>query len=258
MLDIEIVQGVILGIVQGITEIFPVSSTAHLILFPWFLGWQGEVDTLAFDVALHGGTLLALLVCLYRDIFDILLRDRKTLVYILIACVPAGAAGILFHHAVESTLRNPAVIVATLIGVGVIMMIAEAYGTRNRKTATLTDSILIGVAQAAALVPGVSRSGITITAGLFRNLSREYAARFTFLISIPVIAGAIMLEGKKMAAHPEHFHLDVVMAGFVAAFISGVFAIRFLLSFLKKYPLNLFVYYRFLLAAVILALIYIR
>lgn len=258
MPDFEIIQGVILGIVQGITEIFPVSSTAHLILFPWFLGWEGEVDTLAFDVALHGGTLLALLVCLYRDIFNILLRDRKALVHILIACVPAGIAGVLFHHAVESTLRKPAIIVGTLIGVGIIMIMAEAYGKRNRSTATLADSVLIGVAQAAALVPGVSRSGITITAGLFRNLSREYAARFTFLISIPVISGAIMLEGRKMVTHPEHFHLDVVMAGFMAAFVSGVFAIRFLLSFLKKYPLNIFVYYRFLLAAVILVLIYMR
>ncbi len=258
MLDGEIIKGIILGVVQGITEFFPVSSTAHLILFPWFFGWKGEIDTLAFDVALHGGTLLSLLVCFYRDIWDIIARDRKTLFLVVIACIPAGVAGILLHHAAESALRSPAIIVVTLAGVGFLMLAAESYGKRERMEASLLDSIFIGVSQAAALIPGVSRSGITITAGLFRNLTREYAARFTFIISIPVIAGATMLEGRKLLAHPESYHLDVFMAGLLAAFISGVFAIKFLLAFLRKYPLNLFVYYRFILAALILSLIYLR
>lgn len=258
MLDGEVIKGIILGIVQGITEFFPVSSTAHLILFPWFLGWKGDVDSLAFDVALHGGTLLALLVCFYRDILNILLRDRKTLALVILACVPAGVAGVLLHHAAERSLRNPVIIVVALIGVGILMIIAEAYGKRNRTEASFADSVLIGVSQATALIPGVSRSGITITAGLFRNLSREYAARFTFIISIPVIAGATMLEGRKMFTHPENYRWNIFIAGFMAAFISGFFAIRFLLAFLRKYPLNLFVYYRFLLAAVILALLYLR
>lgn len=258
MFDGEIIKGIILGVVQGITEFFPVSSTAHLILFPWFFGWKGEVDTLAFDVALHGGTLLSLLVCFHRDIWDILVRDRRTLFLVVIACIPAGVAGILLHHAAESALRSPVIIVATLVGVGFLMLAAESYGKRERREASLFDAVFIGVSQAAALVPGVSRSGITITAGLFRNLTREYAARFTFIISIPVIAGATMLEGRKLLAHPEGYHLDVVIAGLLAAFISGVFAIKFLLAFLRKYPLNLFVYYRFLLAALILSLLYLR
>lgn len=258
MLNGEIIKGIIMGIVQGITEFFPVSSTAHLILFPWFFGWKGEIDTLAFDVALHGGTLLSLLVCFHRDILNILIKDRRTLFMVVIACIPAGVAGILLHHAAESALRSPVIIVGTLIGVGALMLAAEFYGKRERKEASLLDSVFIGVSQAAALVPGVSRSGITITAGLFRNLTREYAARFTFIISIPVIAGATALEGRKLLAHPESYHLDVFVAGLAAAFISGVFAIKFLLAFLRKYPLNLFVYYRFLLAAVILTLLYVR
>lgn len=258
MLNGEIIKGIIMGIVQGITEFFPVSSTAHLILFPWFFGWKGEIDTLAFDVALHGGTLLSLLVCFHKDILNILIKDRRMLFMVVIACIPAGVAGILLHHAAESALRSPVIIVGTLIGVGALMLVAEFYGKRERKEASLLDSVFIGVSQATALVPGVSRSGITITAGLFRNLTREYAARFTFIISIPVIAGATALEGRKLLAHPESYHLDVFVAGLVAAFISGVFAIKFLLAFLRKYPLNLFVYYRFLLAAVILTLLYVR
>lgn len=247
------VQAIILGLVQGVTEFLPISSTAHLILFPWFFGWKGEVDTLMFDVALHGGTLLALLVCFYKDWIDMFLRDRRKLLYILIAIIPAGAAGVMFHKAIEHTLRSPLVIVFSLTGFGVVMLLAEKYGMRNKEDASLTDSVFIGIAQAIALIPGVSRSGITITAGLFRNLSRESAARFSFLLSTPVIGGALLLQGRKLLKDPEPYHLDLFALGFIAAFISGYFAIRFMMGYLKKYPLDLFVYYRFLLAAVILA-----
>jgi len=256
-LDIEIFKAIILGIVQGITEFLPVSSTAHLILFPWFFGWNGEVSTMTFDIALHGGTLFALLACFYKDWVDLFLRDRRKLLYIVIATLPAGIIGVLFSKTIEHTLRNPLVIVFSLTGFGLLMLAAEKYSKKKHHNPGMTDSVIIGLAQAVALIPGVSRSGITITAGLFRNLTRESAARFSFLLSTPVIGGATLLEGSKLLKNPGSYNFGVFAAGFIAAFISGFFALKFLLYFLKKHPLDFFVYYRFLLAAIIL-LIYFR
>ncbi|MFO0754837.1 MAG: undecaprenyl-diphosphate phosphatase [Thermodesulfovibrionales bacterium] len=250
-METDFFHAIILGIVQGLTEFLPVSSTAHLILFPWFFGWKGAVDTLAFDVALHGGTLLALLVCFYRDWLHLLFRDRRMLSYILVGIIPAGAAGVLLNKYVESTLRSPLVIICTLVGLGILMVVAERLSRKSKECVSLSDSLFVGVAQAIALIPGVSRSGITITAGLFKDLTRESAARFSFLLSTPVIGGAVLLEGKKLVASPEIYHLDVILAGVAASFISGYLAIRFLLEFLKRHPLNIFVYYRFLLAVII-------
>ena len=247
----ETVVAIILGVVQGITEFFPVSSTAHLILLPWFFNWGGEINTLVFDVALHAGTLSALLLCFYRDWLHMISNDRRMLLFILLATIPAGAAGALLHDVVEHTLRSPLLIAFTTLLFGILMLIAERHGGRNRERATFGDSMLIGVAQAIALIPGVSRSGITITAGLFRNLTRESAARFSFLLSTPVIGGATLLEGRKLLKNPGSYHPDLLAVGFFAAFVSGFFAIKFLLSFLRKYPLNVFAYYRFLLALVI-------
>jgi undecaprenyl-diphosphatase len=251
----DIIKALILGIVQGLTEFFPVSSTAHLILFPWFFGWSGEIDTLTFDVALHGGTLMALLVCFFGQWLDMLTHQRRMLFFIILACVPAGVAGVLLHKVVEHTLRSPLVIAASLVIVGFVMLMAEKdYAKLPRRTLgqmSLIDALFIGLAQAVALIPGVSRSGITITAGISRRITRESAARFSFLLSTPVIGGATLLEAAKLVKHPEAYHLDLFVTGFGAAFVSGVIAIRFLLSFLKEHPLNVFVYYRFTLAAVI-------
>lgn len=253
-MDPEIIKAIILGVVQGITEFFPISSTAHLILFPWFFGWEGELNTLTFDVALHGGTLVSLIVCFYKDWIHLFLRDRQTLLTIIIATIPAGAAGVAFNDIIEHTLRSPLIIVGTLVGFGVLMLLAERYGKRYKEHPSFVDGFMVGCAQAVALIPGVSRSGVTITAGLFRNIRRESAARFSFLLSTPVIAGATLLEGRKLVSSPEHYHLDVFAAGFVAAFISGFVAIKFLLAFLKKHPLHLFIYYRFSLAVIILGI----
>lgn len=250
----ETAEAILLGVVQGITEFFPVSSTAHLILLPWFFHWSGEVNSLVFDVALHAGTLGALLVCFYRDWLHMFTRDRKMLFFILFATIPAGVAGALLHHAVEDTLRSPLIIACATVLFGILMLAAERYSRRNRERASFRDSMLIGVAQAIALIPGVSRSGITMTAGLFRNLTRESAARFSFLLSTPVIGGAALLEGKKLLKSPGSYHTDVFAIGFFAAFVSGFFAIKFLLSFLKRYPLNIFAYYRFLLALAIVVI----
>ncbi|HSW61927.1 MAG TPA: undecaprenyl-diphosphate phosphatase [Dissulfurispiraceae bacterium] len=254
----ELIQAIILGLLQGITEFFPISSTAHLILMPWLFGWSGQIDTLTFNVAVHGGTLLALLVCFYRDWIDMLLHDRKMLFTIFAAIIPAGVAGILFHDIIEHTLRHPLVIAASLIIFGALMLVAERTGKQAKRNVTFLNAMIIGCAQAVALIPGTSRSGITITAGLFMNLKRETVARFSFLLSTPVIAGATLLECKKLFKTPADYQLDLFAAGFIAAFISGIFAIKFLMAYLKKHPLNAFAYYRFLLAGGILILYFTR
>lgn len=250
----DVLKAVILGVVQGITEFFPVSSTAHLILFPWFFGWGGELDTLSFDVSLHGGTLFALVAYFWKDWMELLLRDRRMLALVIVGTVPAGLAGLLLQKWVEHTLRSPLIIVATLVGVGFVMLWAEKAGEKNERpsgSATLRDALVIGFAQAVALIPGVSRSGITITAGIFRGITREGATRFSFLLSTPIIAGATLLHAKKMITGHESYDLTLVAAGFVAAAVSGFFAIGFLMDYLRKHPLHNFVYYRFALAGVV-------
>jgi undecaprenyl-diphosphatase len=173
---------------------------------------------------------------------------------IFMATIPAGVIGALFHTAIEHTLRSPLVIVFSATAFGILMLVAEKYGKKNRERSSVADGLFIGAAQAIALIPGVSRSGITITAGLFKDLTRESAARFSFLLSTPIIGGATLLEGRKLLHDPAAYNFDVFIIGFLSAFISGFFAIKFLLNFLKKHPLNIFVYYRFILAAFILLL----
>jgi len=254
-----ITQAVILGIIQGLTEFFPVSSTAHLIIVPWFFGWVGDVNTLSFDVALHAGTLTALLFSFWKDWLEIFTKKRRLLGLIILASIPAGIAGLYLNDIIEKTLRNPFLISLMLVAVGLVMLAAER--SEKRKTMDKTDFVdafIIGIAQAVAIIPGVSRSGITISAGLFKGLKREAAARFSFLISTPIIAGATLLHLKKFLTTWELHDFHLFTAGFISSSITGFFAIIFLLSFLKKYPLNLFVYYRFILAVVIIAGIWLR
>ncbi len=256
ILDSEMLHAIVLGIVQGITEFFPVSSTAHLILIPRLFGWSGEIDTLAFDVALHGGTLVALLLCFYKDWIDMLTKDRRNLLTVMIAAVPAGIAALVLQKIVEHELRSPLIIAVSLIVFGFVMLYADRYAAHHtahsKATPSWSDALAIGIAQILALIPGVSRSGITMSTGLFTKLSREGAARFSFLVSTPLIAGATVWEGRKVMMHSEGYRLDVFIIGVIAAAISGFFAIRFLLNFLKTHHFDAFVYYRFALAAIIL------
>jgi undecaprenyl-diphosphatase len=253
------IEALILGIVQGFTEFLPVSSTAHLILFPWFFHWSGELDSLTFDVALHAGTLLALVICFWKDWIDLILRKHKLFMRIVIASVPAGIAGVLLNDYVEHTLRSPYIIAVTLVVFGGVMLAAEKMNkTRNVDSLNLGDALTIGLAQAIALIPGVSRSGITISAGLFRGLEREASARFSFLLSTPIIAGATLLHARKLLKTSADHNMTLFLIGFIAAAIAGFAAIKFLMSFLKKHPLDLFAYYRFGLAVVIIAGIWLR
>jgi undecaprenyl-diphosphatase len=253
------IAALILGIVQGLTEFIPVSSTAHLILFPWFFNWTGQVDTLTFDVALHAGTLAALVACFWRDWIDLALRRQRLLGLIIFASIPAGIAGFFLNDIVEHSLREPLLISIMLVVVGVIMLISEkVYKHKEMEETGLKDAIIIGIAQALAIVPGVSRSGITIAAGLFRGFEREAAARFSFLLATPIIACATLLHLKKALDGNTHYDIDIFFIGIISSFIMGFIAIKFLLGFLKRYPLNLFVYYRFVLSAIIIAGIWLK
>lgn len=252
-------QAIILGFIQGLTEFFPVSSTAHLIILPWFFEWKGDVNTLTFDVALHGGTLTALLFCFWKDWVGLFTKKQKLLGMIILASIPAGVAGFFLNDVVEKSLREPLVISVMLVAVGFVMLAAEKVAKyKDMEKVDYFDALLIGIAQATALVPGVSRSGITISAGLFKGFKREAAARFSFLISTPIIAGAALLHLRKLLTGPAIYDFQLFSAGLITSFITGIFAIKFLLAFLKKYPLNIFVYYRFILAVVIIAGIWLR
>ena len=203
-------EAIILGIVQGITEFLPISSSAHLILIPWMFGWQGTlIDSLNFDVALHAGTLVAILAFFWRDWLDLLgkfftgikdgtwkTNEGRLVWFIVLATIPAGVLGLKYEHVVEESFRNPLLIAAALVVVSGVMWAAERYSAKTASLGhmSLGHSLFIGFAQALALVPGVSRSGITISAGLLSGYKREDAARFSFLLSTPVIAGAAILK----------------------------------------------------------------
>ncbi|MEW5975868.1 MAG: undecaprenyl-diphosphatase UppP [Acidobacteriota bacterium] len=263
-------QAVVLGVVQGLTEFLPISSSAHLILVPWLCGWKDQ--GLTFDVVLHGGTLLAILGFFWRDWLGMLESiwngnnlerippgvTRRTLPWIILGTLPAAFAGFFAQSLVETQLRSPLILSMTLSGVALLLWIAEkrAKLKKGLSEVSLVDALAVGTAQALALVPGTSRSGITITAGLFRGLTREAAARFSFLLSAPIIAGATL---KKLLDLRESGIADADVAplllGFLAALVTGYLTIRFLLRFLQRYTLFVFIYYRIVLGVVILLLI---
>src|SRR3989338_955427 len=193
----EIIQAAILGVVQGLTEFLPISSSAHLYLVPFFFGW--DYQGLQFDVALHWGTLLAVVWIFWRDYLEIL-KSPKMIGYLVLGSVPAGLAGFLLRDQIETVFRNPIVTVFTLSGFALLLWLADKKSKQNQNLTNLNSkkSFLIGVAQALSLVPGVSRSGVTTMAGLFANLSRQQAVRFAFLLSGPVIFGAGLVALKDL------------------------------------------------------------
>ena len=246
-----IFQAVIFGVVQGITEFLPVSSTAHLILLPWFFGWPDP--GLSFDVALHLGTLVALVIYFWKEWLALLAKPRM-IVFIIVATIPGAVAGVLFESQVENAVRSPKIIALMLSLMALVLVVAEMKGRRKKDLDQISwrDAITVGFAQAVALVPGVSRSGSTITAGLFVGLKRETAARFSFYLSAPIIAGAV---AKKMldifrAGIPAD-QVSAFVVGIAASGIVGYLSISFLLGYLKTHNTFLFVYYRIALAIVV-------
>ena len=254
-------EAIILGILQGLTEFIPVSSSAHLILIPWFFDWQGIVNNLSFSVALHFGTLLALLVYFRNDWIELTksIHQKNSMIWkLVIGSIPAAIPGILLHDWIES-IRSPVLIAFTLCLVSVFMILAEKNYGKSKKTGmekiNLKNALFIGIAQAFALIPGVSRSGITIVAGLTRGMNRADAARFSFLLGTPVVAGACLLEAKNIMSSGD-YEFDIFVAGILVSAIVGYAVIKYLIIYLQKYSLRPFAYYRFLLAFVIISSIF--
>lgn len=261
------IQALFLGILQGLTEFLPISSSAHLILVPWFFHWQNSlVDSLLFDVALHAGTLLAILGYFWRDwlalirgFFRTTKRGRanesmeRMVFYILLATLPAAFLGLLLEKSVEKTFRDPILILGPLVVVSGVMIWAERRkrSFRNLDQMNLAEAMIIGFAQALALFPGASRSGITITTGLLRGFRREEATRFSFLLSTPAIAGAAVLQFRHLI-HANAADWPILAVGFFASALVGYLAIAFLMRYLRVHTLNVFAVYRLLLAAVII------
>lgn len=270
----DYIYSTILGIIQGLTEFWPVSSSGHLLVAHDLLNFD-FVDNLGFDVALHLGTLLALLVYFYKDIYRYILAfiksfanwdlknnlDQRIAWYIFVGTFPAAFTGFFIADIAESTFRNLWLVASMLIIFGIFFILFEKLFPKIYELDKLTwyGVILIGVAQAIALVPGVSRSGITIITGLSQGLKRSAAAKFSFLLSIPVVFGAGLKKlydvGKEGLTGSEW---GVMIVGFIISAIVGYIAIKFLLKFLQNNPLNIFAYYRFVLAGVIIVYILVK
>ena len=259
-------QAIFLGLLQGVTEFLPISSSGHLALAEFFLGI--EEAGLAFDVALHLGTLLGVCIYFRRDLFKMVAslinpqilgegagHQRILAFYICLGTMPAVAAGYFLKDVAETIFRSPFLIAATLAGAGLLLLLADKAGKhlRDMKSIGFIDVVLIGVFQAFALVPGVSRSGITMTAGLMRGFNRMSAARFSFLLSVPVILGAGVYNLPDIISQgSEPGQLGFYLTGFFTAAISGYLVIAFLLRFIQSHSFAVFAYYRFALAGMVL------
>ena len=261
----NIIESIVLGIIQGLTEFLPVSSTAHLILAPWFFGFKDP--GLYFDVALHLGTLLAILLFFWRDFLkifmDMIKSEERGIVfwYLVVATIPGALFGVLLESKVESIFRSPALIAFSLAIFGVIIWVIDRKVKKERKIEEVgfKDALLIGFSQALALVPGVSRSGITMVMGRCLGFTREASVRFSFLLSAPIIFGSVMAGALKIFKGKEAMsfnYLDLGV-GVLTSFIFGFLAIRFLIKYVSKNNFDIFVIYRLALASLILiALMY--
>jgi undecaprenyl-diphosphatase len=263
--QIGVFEAVVMGFVQGMTEFLPISSRAHLIIVPWIFGWPDP--GLTFDVALHLGTLAALLIYFYKDWVRLTLSAMKLLkgdtrdpdarlaFHIILATIPAGVAGV-FLSGLENSLGTPKVIGVALIVVALLMRAGEMAGRRQTELLdmSLGDSLSIGFAQAIALIPGVSRSGITLTAGLFRGLSRRAAAQYSFLLSGPIVAGAVAKTLVDIAQEglPEGQPLPFVL-GIITSALFGFLSIAGLMRYLQTRSTFIFINYRLVLGVLILA-----
>jgi undecaprenyl-diphosphatase len=272
-------QAIILAVVQGLTEFLPISSSAHLILIPKLLNWQDP--GLPFDVALHLGTLIAVLLYFFREWLQLTLcgvgfhypkraseqmvqQNQRLFWYLVAGTIPGALVGYFFDHWIEENLRDPILIACAMIAIALLMWYAEysARLTRRLEQTSLGDSLTIGTGQAFALFPGVSRSGITITAGLFRGMTREAAARFSFLLSTPLIAGAAAMKVPKLLKqqHAGTMNLphSTLIASIAVSAVVGFVVIAFFLQYLQTRTLKIFIYYRIAFGIVILLLAFLR
>jgi undecaprenyl-diphosphatase len=257
--------------VQGLTEFLPISSTAHLILIPWLFGWKDP--GLAFDVALHVGTLAAILIYFFRDWMQVLgqglgmrtegdpalSRNRGLLWLLVAATIPIGVFGYLFQHRAETVWRTPNVIAAMMIVIGLVLWWADRIGRKQKDLGHLsfTDAMAVGFAQVLSIVPGTSRSGVTIAAGMLRNMDRATAARFSFLLSTPAIGAAAAKDFYDLMKHEGGIPADMLTAllvGIVVSGVTGCLVIRFFMNYLRRGTLTFFVAYRVIFGIIIIAL----
>lgn len=275
-------QPVVLGAVQGLAEFLPISSSAHLILVPWLLGWQGgAADTLTFDVALHLGTLIAVVAYFWRDWLRLLAALPEWLGFLLglargkrgqnlspaarllhlvvIATIPGGIAGVLLDAWAGEALRAPLLLACTLPLLGALLFWADRSAAQQRDLAEMgwRDALAIGLAQAAAIIPGVSRSGVTITMGRFRALDRAASARFSFLLSAPITAAAVVFKAGAIL-HIPSIEVPLFVIGVVVSGAVGALTIGGLLAYLRRASFAAFALYRVLLAVLIVTVIAIR
>ena len=260
---VEILKAIVLGIVQGVGEFLPISSSAHLILVPFLFGW--EANSMAFDIALHVGTLLAVLAIFFRDWWDLFIGavkrvtkgkesfENKMFWYLVIATVPGALLGFLLDDVVENIFRTKIWLIATALAVmGVLIFLGDRWADKHYKLETdfkhisLKQATLIGLSQALAIIPGFSRSGTTILTARLMGLSKKAATKFTFLLSVPIIAGAAVLKLKDLAINTE------TIVGVVVSFVVGIISIKFLLNYIKKHDFSVFAIYRVVFAIIIL------
>ncbi|MBU2028715.1 undecaprenyl-diphosphate phosphatase [Patescibacteria group bacterium] len=278
----ESLQAIILGLVQGLGEFLPISSTAHLVLAPYFFGWQDP--GLAFDVALHLGTLIAVVGFFWKDwveIFELAFKNqvqsfppqrdpakavakfkvqgyRKNILWLLIiATIPGVLAGYFLEAKAETIFRSPLIIAGTLFLAGLVLYLADKYlqHRKNLKQVDWKDSLIMGLSQAVAIIPGVSRSGATITAGLFLGLSRSSAARFSFLLSTPIILGATIFKMPELLQNGINWP---IILGVLVSALSGYLAIKYLLLLIEKVGYGIFFWYRTLLALLIIFVYFLK
>lgn len=261
----SILDAILLGLLQGLTEFLPVSSSGHLVLAHELLGW-GVVGGLAFDAVLHFATSLAVVAYFWRDIArlirdawhwvarrDVAPESKRLIVGLAVATVPAVILGLLLEDVMETTFRNPALVAATLILGSGIMFAAEKWGKVVAETLGWKRALSVGFFQSLALMPGMSRSGMAISGGMLLGLSRETAARFAFLLAVPLLLGAGAKKIFDLGASGELLSFAVpLIAGAAAAFVSGALVIHWLLRFLRTRTLYVFVWYRLILAGILL------
>ena len=260
----SVLKAIILGIIQGVAEFLPISSSAHLILFPYLFGW--EESGLAFDIALHFGTMMAVLAIFFKDWWNLFIgaikdiKDKKKSTngrmfwYLIIATVPAALTGLLLDDIIENIIRNKIWIIALALAImGVLIYIGDKWASKHYKKETkfedinLKQALIVGIFQAFAVIPGFSRSGTTILAGRLQGISKEAITKFTFLLSVPVICGATILKIGDLTFTKE------VIVGIISSFAMGVISIKFLLSYIKKHDFSIFAFYRVIFALIVFA-----
>jgi undecaprenyl-diphosphatase len=273
---VSVLQAALLGIVQGLTEFFPVSSSAHLILVPWIFGWHFFIDNpdlnKTFDVALHVGTFVAILGFMWRDVVRLLraffgsiwrrrieTADEKLAWLLLVSTIPAGLVGVAFESFIEEQLGKPYLIAILMIAFGAIMWAVDSRLPLKKKLDNMRwpQALFVGVAQALALAPGVSRSGVTLTALRGLKMDRRSAIRYAFLLTLPIIGGSAVYKSAQVIHHgglPAGTGLPFLV-GAVAAAVSGFFAAWFLFKYLRSHSLRLFVWYRFVAGVAVLIVI---